>query len=108
MLFNEKLTSKEILGLHSQLLYFFEIGKDKGKKVINKQLTQMQRNHRRGLGLGQAHRAALLTELGLMGFQPEAVEFALESVDDHDPENIINWLEANQHRLNELMTNRVI
>jgi uncharacterized UBP type Zn finger protein len=58
--------------------------------------------------MNPGHRNAIIHELGLMGFAPEAVELAMESTDDNDPEAIINWLEVNHYRINELLTNRVI
>lgn len=43
-----------------------------------------------------------------MGFEPETVELAMEHVDENDPDAIINWLQTNSHRLNEILTNRAI
>lgn len=105
LIFNQSFTPKEITSLHTQLLLFFDVVRDKQKKVINKQMQQ-QRNARRNMNPG--HRNAIIHELGLMGFVPEAVELAMESTDDNDPEAIINWLEVNHYRINELLTNRVI
>lgn len=32
----------------------------------------------------------------------------MEHVDENDPDAIINWLQTNSHRLNEMLTNRAI
>lgn len=82
MIFNQSFTPKEITTLHTQLLLFFDVVRDKQKKVINRQMQQ-QRNNRRNMNPG--HRNAIIHELGLMGFAPEAVELAMESTDDNDP-----------------------
>ncbi len=70
LLFNQSFTPKEITCLHTQLLLFFEVVRDKQKKVINKQMQQ-HRNPRRNMNPG--HRVAIVQELGLMGFEPEAI-----------------------------------
>jgi hypothetical protein len=43
-----------------------------------------------------------------MGFEPEAIEIAIEQTEENDPTSIIDWLQLNANIVNDMITNKII
>ena len=99
------LTSKEVSKLDEEVLSFFEICRSKDRKIIEK--GQPERNPGLRRNQNNAMIEEMTTLLVQMGCIREHVEIALENVDQPEPEQVIDWIENNRERINEILFKKV-